>query len=140
MEAPGGELAALYRTTRSVAKQATSGWSEMSRTPDWRNTVGLRCITRMSREVKDTLVNLHSRHPNWGPRKLRACLQRETPQMVWPAASSIGPHPRRKRKRTPPHTEPKSPLPWTMVNAESVSTGISPISVCSQSRKNTFWP
>jgi transposase InsO family protein len=57
---------------------------------------------------------LRSRHPSWGPRKLRAYLQREAPKILWPAASSVGDllrreglaHPRRKRKRTPPYTEP----------------------------------
>ena len=52
--------------------------------------------------------------PSWGPRKLRAYLQRDTPKVDWPAASSIGDllrreglaHPRRKRKRTPPYTQP----------------------------------
>ena len=65
-------------------------------------------------EVKEALVNLRTRHPSWGPRKLRAYLQREAPKILWPAASSIGDllrreglaHPRRKRKRTPRYTEP----------------------------------
>jgi transposase InsO family protein len=68
----------------------------------------------MPPKVREALVGLRSRYPNWGPRKLRAYLQRETPKVRWPAASSIGDllrreglaHPRRKRKRTPPYTEP----------------------------------
>jgi transposase InsO family protein len=65
-------------------------------------------------KVSRALMSLRSEHPSWGPRKLRAYLQRDTPKIVWPAASSIGDllrreglaHPRRKRKRTPPYTQP----------------------------------
>jgi transposase InsO family protein len=68
----------------------------------------------MTPEVREALLDLRSRHPSWGPRKLLAVLQRKAPQTRWPVTSSIGEllrreglaHPRRKRKRTPPYTEP----------------------------------
>jgi len=36
------------------------------------------------------IVELRSRHPSWGPRKLRAALMRSAPGQDWPAASTIG--------------------------------------------------
>jgi putative transposase len=79
-----------------------------------RNRTALHHPQAMVPEVREALVALRSRHPSWGPRKLRAYLQRDTPKIVRPAASSIGDllrreglaHPPRKRKRTPMYTEP----------------------------------
>ena len=35
-------------------------------------------------------MSLRKKRPSWGPRKLRAALQREEPGQAWPAASTIG--------------------------------------------------
>ena len=103
---------------KSAGRPATSGWNDITKKASlgWRNTAGLRSITRKPYRprVREALVGLRSRYPNWGPRILRAYLQRETPKIRWPAPSTIGnllrreglAHPRRKRKRTPPYTEP----------------------------------
>jgi transposase InsO family protein len=96
-----------YKWLERYEQEGEAGLEEHSRAP-------LHHPQAMPTEVRDAVVNMRSQHPNWGPRKLRACLQRDTPRMVWPAASSIGDllrreglaHPRRKRKRTPPYTEP----------------------------------
>jgi len=40
--------------------------------------------------VQQRIVDLRSDHPNWGPRKLRAILERLSPDQHWPAASTIG--------------------------------------------------
>lgn len=64
--------------------------------------------------VEGAVVELRGRHPRWGPRKLRAWLQRQVPGERWPAASTIGrllrQHgltiPRRVRRRCPPMTQP----------------------------------
>lgn len=53
-------------------------------------------------------------HPHWGPRKLRAWLQRQEPEVVWPAASTFGDELRRRgltrsrgrARRVEPYTEP----------------------------------
>lgn len=66
-------------------------------------------------EMEDMLVVARKRHPRWGPRKLRAWLERLYPNYCWPAPSTIGEvlkrrgltTPRRKRRRkTPPMTQP----------------------------------
>jgi hypothetical protein len=68
----------------------------------------------MSEEVRETILALRQSHSRWGPRKLRAVLQRQQPDQRWPALSSMGAwlhreglaHPRQKRRRTPPGTAP----------------------------------
>jgi transposase InsO family protein len=40
--------------------------------------------------VTDIVVSARRRHPMWGPRKLRDWLHREKPELVLPAASTIG--------------------------------------------------
>jgi putative transposase len=60
------------------------------------------------------VLELRRAHMRWGPRKLKRVLERESPQRLWPAASTIGAMlareglviPRKKRRRAPPYTEP----------------------------------
>ena len=40
--------------------------------------------------VADEILEKRRQHPHWGPAKLRARLQREAPEILWPAASTIG--------------------------------------------------
>jgi putative transposase len=40
--------------------------------------------------VTEEVLKLRRQYPYWGPLKLRARLQREAPEIVWPAASTIG--------------------------------------------------
>jgi transposase InsO family protein len=66
--------------------------------------------------VRERVLALRAEHARWGPRKLRAYLERHQPGPGWPAASTIGDwlraeglsHPRRKRRRTPPMSAPLS--------------------------------
>ena len=96
-----------YKWLERYQQEGEEGLEERSRAP-------LHHPQAMLPKVIDALVDLRRRHPRWGPRKLRAYLQREAPKILWPAASSIGDllrreglaHPRRKRKRTPPYTQP----------------------------------
>jgi putative transposase len=65
-------------------------------------------------EVEEAVLQLRRAHMRWGPRKLKRVLQREVPQTAWPAASTIGAMlareglvvARKKRRRTPPYTQP----------------------------------
>lgn len=64
--------------------------------------------------VEEAVLELRRAHMKWGPRKLKRVLQREQPQQLWPAASTIGELlareglvvPRKKRRRVPPYREP----------------------------------
>lgn len=68
----------------------------------------------VAEELAELIVALRRRHGRWGPKKLRVLLERKYPQMRWPACSTMGEilrragltSPRRRRRRTPPHTEP----------------------------------
>jgi putative transposase len=62
---------------------------------------GIRCVEARSRaphrqaretdeEVVSAIVALRMQHADWGPKKLRAYLQRHEPGRAWPAASTIG--------------------------------------------------
>src|SRR6202162_2417826 len=65
-------------------------------------------------QIEEAVLKLRRAHMRWGPRKLKRVLERETPQTLWPAASTIGALlardglviPRKKRRRAPPYTEP----------------------------------
>jgi transposase InsO family protein len=62
--------------------------------------------------VEQAVLELREDHMTWGPRKLKAVLQRDGRR--WPAASTIGAmvaraglvSPRRRRRRVPPYTQP----------------------------------
>jgi transposase len=96
-----------YKWLERYQEEGQRGLEERSRAP-------LHHPQAMPPNVRQALVDLRSQHPSWGPRKLRAYLERHTPRVHWPTASSIGDllrreglsHPRRRRKRTPPYTEP----------------------------------
>jgi transposase InsO family protein len=64
---------------------------------------------RMAPEIAEAILALRRDRPHWGPRKLRAILERKHPDVVWPAASTMGEllrahglsKPRRCRRRLP---------------------------------------
>lgn len=71
---------------------------------------------RLNDELADLFVETRKLHPTWGPKKLRAFVADRHPELVVPAASTIGEllksrgqiRPRRRRLRVPLHTSPLS--------------------------------
>jgi transposase InsO family protein len=65
-------------------------------------------------EVEAVIRETRVAYPTWGPKKVRAWLQAHRPGRRWPVASTIGEilkrhgltAARKKRRRTPPYTEP----------------------------------
>jgi transposase InsO family protein len=65
-------------------------------------------------QVREQVLALRQQYVRWGPRKLRAYLEQHQPEIIWPAASTMGEwlkeeglaQPRRKRRRTPPLEHP----------------------------------
>jgi len=53
-------------------------------------------------EVAEAVLDLRRQHPLWGPEKLHAWLQRNAPEIVWPAPSTIGELLKRKGMTVPP--------------------------------------
>jgi putative transposase len=72
----------------------------------------------MPEEIAAALVALRRERPFWGPKKLRAYLERQAPGTAWPAPSSIGDllrreglsAPRRRRRTAVPLTRPFLPV------------------------------
>jgi transposase InsO family protein len=68
----------------------------------------------LDQAVADALVALRRARPTWGPKKLKAYLERHHSEIVWPAASTIGDllqreglvSGRKRRHRAPPYTAP----------------------------------
>lgn len=61
--------------------------------PDWfldRSHAPLRCPHAMSAEVTEAILDLRGRFVHFGPKKLRARMQRTEPERACPSASSIG--------------------------------------------------
>ncbi len=76
--------------------------------------VPLKLPHKLADELVLPILELRHRHPSWGPRKLRAVLERSSPELTWPAASTIGDllsrqglvkH-RRRRRSALPQSEP----------------------------------
>jgi transposase InsO family protein len=73
-----------------------------------------RCPRAMSAGVREALLEVRRQQPTWGPKKVKGWLERELPEMDWPAASSIGElfaryglsHRRRRREHAPARTAP----------------------------------
>jgi transposase InsO family protein len=84
-----------------------AGLAERSRAP-------LHSPQAMTSAVATAIIAERQKRPTWGARKIRLILQREKPNVEWPAASSIGEllkregliQPQARRRRTPPYTEP----------------------------------
>jgi putative transposase len=45
---------------------------------------------QLSATVRRSVMCLREKHPSWGARKLRASVMRSSPEITWPAASTIG--------------------------------------------------
>jgi putative transposase len=96
-----------HKWLKRFADDGETGLAERSRAPH-------RQVQQMLEEVAEEVIGLRRGHPRWGPRKLKAWLERKAPEIQWPAASSIGALlqregliiGRRRRPRTPSYSEP----------------------------------
>lgn len=72
-----------YKWLERYQAEGLEGLRERSRAPLWHpNQVVL--------EVEEAVVWARDLHPHWGPEKLKVFLAREAPEVIWPAASTIG--------------------------------------------------
>jgi transposase InsO family protein len=96
-----------YKWVKRYQAQGLGGLEDLSRAPH-------DSPQAMSEEVAQRLIELRGRHPRWGPRKLRAYLEKQDPARRWPATSTIGEllqreglvQARRLRRRFPRYSEP----------------------------------
>jgi putative transposase len=100
-----------YRLVRRYEAEGLTGLQPRSRAPH-------RPGRSMSEAVAAAIVALRRERPFWGPKKLRAMLMRREPEIVWPAASTIGDllrreglsAPRRRRRTIVPMAQPFLPV------------------------------
>ena len=94
----------------TLARYQQSGWEgleEQSRAPE-------RHPNQTPEPMERQIVELRQVHMRWGPRKLKAFLERKRAHVQWPAASTIGELlrreglviPRKRRRRVDPYTAP----------------------------------
>ena len=96
-----------YYWLRRYQAGGVEALQDLGRAPD-------RHPNQTSKEIEQAVLQLRRSHMRWGPRKLKHVLQRQEPEIRWPASSTIG-HllareglviPRKQRRRTPPYTQP----------------------------------
>lgn len=96
-----------YKLLARWRESGPAGLADRSRAP-------LHPARAMGEAMEARLLAARRAHPTWGPRKLRAWLERKQPQLRWPATSSIGALlrregltvRRRRRSQTPPYRQP----------------------------------
>ena len=96
-----------YKWLDRYQAEGVEGLRDQSRAPDHHPNEVLP-------EVAEEVIEFRRQHPHWGPAKLRVRLQREAPEIDWPAASTIGEilrragltAPYKKRRKTPPSPSP----------------------------------
>ncbi|HEY6338822.1 MAG TPA: IS481 family transposase [Candidatus Sulfotelmatobacter sp.] len=102
-----------------ISRQA--GYNTLSRYREWgwkglegRSRAPQRHPNQTAAELEQRIVELRYQHMRWGPRKLKAVLERRDPATNWPAVSTMGALlrreglviPRRKRRRIDPYRAP----------------------------------
>lgn len=98
-----------YKWVRRYEELGVVGLEEMSRAP-------LQHPNAVSEEMVGRVVQARKVYPRWGPKKLRAWLEKESPEEEWPSVSTFGNilrrrglvSQRRRRRRVQPYGEPFS--------------------------------
>lgn len=96
-----------YKWIKRYNEVGPEGLLDISRRPHG-------CSHATTMEIENEILALRKRFPSWGARKLKARLEKMNPNVVWPAASTVGQilrragltNPVRKRRRTTPYSEP----------------------------------
>jgi transposase InsO family protein len=96
-----------YKWLERFAESGEDGLVDQSRAP-------LLQPRAMPEALRAPILALRSHHPTWGPKKLKARLEQDHPDLAWPARSTIGDllrreglaKPRPVRRRTLLHDEP----------------------------------
>src|SRR5215472_2854699 len=95
-----------YKWLQRYLAEGVGGLQDRSRAPHAHGRAS-------AEEVVATALALRDRYPHWGAKKLRVKLGALMPEIVLPAASTIGDwlrkegltEPRRRRRRSPPFTQ-----------------------------------
>ena len=98
-----------YKWIKRYDEVGPEGLLDISRKPHG-------CSHGTPAEIQNEVLALRKRFPSWGARKLKARLERINPNVLWPAASTMGQilsragltNPKRKKRRTTPYSQPFS--------------------------------
>lgn len=96
-----------HMVLRRWREQGEAGLAEHSR-------AALRHPNQTPLEIEKLVLGLRREHPLWGPRKLKVVLEQRHPELIIPAASTMGAmldregltHRRRKRRHVEPYRQP----------------------------------
>ena len=96
-----------YKWIERFEVEGESGLADRSRAP-------VLQPHSMPAALRSRILDLRGRHPTWGPKKLKARLEADYPDLAWPARSTIGEllrreglaQPRPKRRRTLVNDQP----------------------------------
>lgn len=91
----GGENVAALCRTYAISRKTGYKWWERFREGGMaaledRSHAAHRQPRKTAPELAQRLIQARRKHPSWGPKKLRAWLERREPETGWPAASTIG--------------------------------------------------
>ena len=100
-----------YEVMRRYHAQGMAGLAPRSRAPHQPGHA-------MAQAMAAAIIALRGERPFWGPKKLRAVLQKREPGTAWPALSSIGEllrreglsQPRKRRRTAMPISQPFAPV------------------------------
>ena len=101
-----------YKWLHRYEERGLGGLADRSRAPR-------RQAAATAPEIVGEIVALRSKHPTWGPRKLRAWLDREKPERSWPACSTIGAILKREGLTRPRRRRPAAPRAWRPPRTEA---------------------
>lgn len=96
-----------YKWLTRYEEAGMEGLQDLSRAPH-------QHPNQVTREVEERVLELRREHPSWGPKKLYSRLNREEPEIHWPARSTLGEiiqrhglsWARRPRRRATPSGQP----------------------------------
>jgi putative transposase len=109
------ELCRRYGVSRKSGYQVLARWrAEGAAGLMQRSHAPHRCPHAMSAQTRAAVLGVRRWRPTWGPKKIKAHLERIEPTLEWPAASTIGGVldeaglvvPRRRRRHAAPRTAP----------------------------------
>ncbi len=84
------ELCTRYGISRKTGYKWASRYADGELDLEDRSRRPKSCPHQTTAAVEASLLELRRKHPSWGPRKLLAWLRQRQPEVVWPAASTIG--------------------------------------------------
>jgi transposase InsO family protein len=122
------QLCRMYGISRVTGHEVVRRWRAAGEAGlEERSRAPLRHPNQTAASIEALVLRLRRQHPLWGPRKLKVVLEQQHPELLIPAASTMGAmldregltHRRSKRRRVEPYTQPFAPA--TEPNAEWAS-------------------